>query len=128
MKIIKTTLASFLNEAVATETDGAYSELKEAILKMVEDSISSTDPKLTKEFLEAYIKDDEKTLMVGFVNDSDIYDFYIKYTDLIDQILMDLNYFDEAPIDNNLYGVYDYVVGSTKIAVKKFVESLVKEF
>lgn len=116
-------------EPITTQEESeivAYEDLKKAILDMVEASISSTDKKLTTDFLNSYIKDEEKTLMIGFVNDSDIYDFYIKYTDIIDQLLIDIDYFDVSPSQNNILSLYTYIVFSTKKAVKRYISTMLK--
>jgi hypothetical protein len=102
-------------------------EFKQAIIEMIEKSINSSDIKVFQEFIDSYLKDPDKTNIEGLINDSDVWDFYSKWTNEIDEILDKVKWFDEIPSENNSYGVYDFVIKSTKRAVKEAIADIKEE-
>jgi len=60
----------------------------------------------------------------GFVNENDIYDFYLENRFDIDNKLVDLDFFNDAPVKYNVESLYDYVITGTKIAVENIILSL----
>ena len=74
-------------------------------------------------FIESFIKDDDVKIE-GLINDSDVYDFYLKYTDDIDVILNDITFFDESPSNQNVFGLYNYLVLGTNESIKEIVKNL----
>jgi hypothetical protein len=103
-------------------------DINKKIIKMLEDTINSADVNIAKKFINNYLQDDEANYIIGFVNDSDVYDFYIKYIDVLDQILISNEHFTKTPNDLNVQSIYKYVIISTKIAVKQLLKDLVKYF
>ena len=85
-------------------------EFKQAIIEMLEASVNSSDMNVFQEFIDSYL-----------INDSDVWDFYSKWTNDIDEILDKVKWFEEIPSENNSYGVYDYVIKSTRRAVKEAI-------
>ena len=61
-----------------------------------------------------------------FINDSDIYEFYLKYRNNVDEVLSDSDFFEEKPSDLESFSLYDYLIVGTKKAVKSFIEMLNK--
>lgn len=98
--------------------------LKDDLNRMIEDSVNTSDIKTKEDFIESYLKDDTDTEIVGLINDSDVYEFYLKYRVEIDELLLNMNYYDESPASANVFGLYDYIVHSTKVAVKDVVQGL----
>lgn len=120
-----------INESLVEEIEpkleeNTFLDINKKLINMLEESTSSSDSKIAKQFVEKYLQDDEANFIIGFVNDSDIYDFYIKYIDVIDQILITKEHFLKAPADLNIQSVYKYVIISTKIAVKQLLKDLIK--
>jgi hypothetical protein len=74
-------------------------------------------------FLESFIKDSDVKIE-KLINDSDVYDFYLKYVDDVDVILNDINFFDESPSSKNTFGLYNYLVLGTNEAIKEIVKNL----
>jgi len=70
-------------------------------------------------FVKSYINNPKDVKVEGFINDSDIYDFYLKWRNDIDEILNDMKFFDERPTEVNAFGIYEYVIKSTE---KAFLE------
>ena len=107
------------------ETQEKYQDIKTDISEMIENSLKTADKKTIEDFITAYIKNPEDTLIEGFINDADVYDFYLKYRNDIDEILSDINFYDTPPSEYNSYSLYDYVVEGTKEAVLKLIKDLV---
>ena len=99
-------------------------EFKQAIIDMLEKSANSSDMNVFQEFIDSYLKDSDKTNIEGLINDSDVWDFYSKWTNEIDEILDEIKWFDEVPSENNAYGVYDFVIKSTRRAVKEAISDI----
>jgi hypothetical protein len=121
----------FINEDVAQDLKSKLSndnkEMKEYLLDKVQKSANSTDQKVFLEFIETYLKNPNDTQIEGFINDSDIYAFYLKYNGEIDEILSELNFYDEKPSDIDCFSLYDYVVKGTLKSIKSIVEDIKKD-
>lgn len=106
--------------------DGADKETYEDtigdIRKMIEDSLKTSDIKTFEDFISAYIKDPEDTKIEGLINDSDVFDFYLKYRNDIDSILSDINFYDEVPSELSTFGLYDYIIKGTQRSILEFVK------
>lgn len=99
--------------------------LTDAIDAMIEETVNTGDIKTKEGFIQAYLKDDaEDTEIIGLINDSDVYEFYLKYRVEVDEVLNKIDFFDEAPSADNIFGVYDYIVYATKFAVKNIVTNI----
>jgi hypothetical protein len=124
VKIIK--FDNFLNEKI--EMDFEKSEtVKNEILSMIEKSVNSNDMKLISTFIDSYIDKDSETIIEGLVNDSDVYDFYIKYTNEVDEVLNDIDFFKKNPNELGIISVYNYLVYATNIAVMSIVKKIKEE-
>lgn len=97
-------------------------ELKSDVLELIENTIQTDSKEALKEFIESYLKDSSK--IEGFINDADIYDFYLKYSDSIDAILESIDYFSRVPKEDNIFGVYQYVIESTKQSMIKILKEI----
>lgn len=101
-----------------------WEDLKSSIEEMIKESIGTEDDGTYREFLSSYLRDPEANQVVGFINDSDIYDFYIKYRSDIDELLSDLKWYDETPSDIGIFSVYQYIIESTKKAFNEIIQIL----
>jgi hypothetical protein len=112
-------------EAQKKETDASdsskYTDVIDEIKSMVESTIEKSGGEF-KSFIDSYIKNPEDVKVEKFINDSDIYDFYLKWRNDIDEILSDINYFDEVPTENNAFGLYEYVIKGTQKAFLEFIK------
>ena len=117
----------FIKEDADTEEvvdDSKYSDLKSEVLEMVERSVNTSDNKTKEDFIEAYKKDPESSQIEGLINDADIYEFYLKWRNDIDDILSTINFFDEVPSENKVYSLYEYIINGTKKAVSEIISNL----
>lgn len=98
-----------------------YKELKDEIKKMVEKTVENNGGQY-QSFIDSYSTSPEDYQIEGLINDSDIYDFYLKYRNEIDELLNDIKFFDEIPSENNSYSLYEYVINGTKRTVDEIIE------
>jgi len=75
-------------------------------------------------FIDSYIDSESEEIIEGFVEDADIMSFYLKYQSDVDQILLDKNYYDDAP---EVESLYDYVIDGTYDAVVYCMEEMKKD-
>ena len=126
----------FINEAEVQdsieETPGVrsldnskYPEVMEEVQKMIENTIQKSGGEL-KSFIESFEKNPEDVKVEGFINDSDIYDFYLKFRNDVDEILNNIKFYDESPTEVNAFGLYEYVIKGTERAFMEVVKMINK--
>ena len=91
---------------------------------LIEKSLKTSDEKTIQDFIDAYIRNPEDTQIEGLINDADIYEFYLKYRNNIDEKLSDDKFYDEKPSEMECFSLYDYIVKGTKRALKEFMGEL----
>jgi hypothetical protein len=105
-----------------------YISLKKGVLGLLDDTIKdSSDIQNIKDFIDDYLKEDTSETLVGFVEDVDIYDFYLKYQVDIDDYLNELEYFTDEPEANGISSLYDFVIDGTKTAVISILSEIYDE-
>lgn len=102
---------------------GKYTELKDEVKSMIEKTIEKSGGEF-KSFVDKFIKSPDDVKIEGFINDSDIYDFYLKFRNDIDELLNDIKYFNEVPSESNTLGLYDYIINGTTKALNQIVKEL----
>lgn len=101
-------------------TEGKHDKLRDDFIAIVKKSLNTDDITTVKTFLNAFTAG--KGEITALSNDVDVFDFYTEYRTDIDEILSDEKYYDQVPSENGVYGLYDYVVAGTKVAIKKLAE------
>ena len=114
-----------LIDVIQSLDDSKYTEVKEEINKMIENTIQKSGGEL-KSFIESFEKNPEDVKVEGFINDSDIYDFYLKFRNDIDEILNNIKFYDESPTEVNAFGLYEYVIKGTERAFMEVVKMINK--
>lgn len=128
--------SQFINEAEVQDSieetpgvrsldDSKYTEVIEEIQKMIDNTIQKSGGELNS-FIESFEKNPEDVKVEGFINDSDIYDFYLKFRNDVDEILNNLKFYDEAPTEVNAFGLYEYVIKGTERAFMEVVKMINK--
>jgi hypothetical protein len=110
-------------ESTEKVDSGKYTELKDEVKSMIEKTIEKSGGEF-KSFVDKFIKSPEDVKIEGFINDSDIYEFYLKFRNDIDELLNDVKYFNEVPSESNTFGLYDYIINGTEKAVSQIVKEL----
>lgn len=104
-------------------TEDKYINIKDDIKSMIETTIENSGGEINT-FISSYIRNPDDYKIEGLINDSDIYDFYLKNRNDIDEILNDIKFFDEVPTDLNSFSLYDYVIKGTERAVEELVKGI----
>lgn len=104
-------------------SDKQYPELEDEIKSMIEETIEKSGGEFNS-FVEKFIKSPDDVKIEGLINDSDIYEFYLKYRNDIDELLNDIKYFDEVPSETNIFGLYDYIINGTERCIQEIVKKL----
>jgi hypothetical protein len=112
-------------EGIKTLDNSKYPEVMEEVQKMIENTIQKSGGELNT-FIESFEKNSEDVKVEGFINDSDVYDFYLKFRNDIDEILNNLKFYDEAPTEVNAFGLYEYVIKGTERAFMEVVKMINK--
>jgi hypothetical protein len=100
-----------------------YSDIKDEIKSLIEKTIDNAGGEFDT-FIDSFNRNPEDYKIEGLINDSDIYDFYLKWRNDIDEILNDINFFDEIPSENNSFGLYEYTIKGTERAIIELVKGL----
>lgn len=107
------------------ESDDAskYTEVTDKIRSMIESTIEKSGGEF-ETFIESYIKNPEDVKIEGLINDSDVYDFYLKYRNQIDEVLNTVKFYQTTPEEMNVFGLYDFMITGTMRSVEEFVKML----
>jgi hypothetical protein len=104
-----------------------YKSLKKGIIELLDNTVEDSDKLLNvQNYMDSYINSEDE-ILEGFIETSDIYDFYLKYQNDIDELLTDEEFFDEYPTEYNIYSLYDYLIEGTKKSVKICMEKMYNE-
>ena len=123
---------NFIFEMNEIETDekvdvARFDDIKSEVKEFIEKSVNSTDEKMVSDFIETYVRNPDETEIEGLINDSEVYDFYLKFRNDIDEILSNINFYDEIPSEMNSFSLYDYVIRGTKKAIEEIVSMISEE-
>jgi hypothetical protein len=107
-----------------------FQEVIDEIKSMIEKTINPSenvevDQERLIDFIESYSKGQEE--IEKLISDSDIYDFYLKYRNQIDDCLKEIKFYDKTATEINAFGLYEYVIKGTMVAIKEFVSSISKK-
>jgi hypothetical protein len=119
--IIKENISSRVN------IDPEFEELQNELVTIIDNSTNSDDTELKLKTMNSYI-DDIDTTIIGLINDSDVFDFYIKHRNQIDKVLVETNHFEISPSDLGTgTSIYDYIIKSTKVSIQENFKKMIKE-
>lgn len=110
-------------EGIKKLDSSSYTEIKEEIEKMIKTTIENNGGEL-ESFIDSFEKNPEDVKVEGFINDSDIYEFYLKFRNDVDEILNNIKFYDEAPTEVNAFGLYEYVIKGTERAFSEIVKMI----
>ena len=121
----------FINEDLSSELGSLISneniDIKEELIQMIQKSVNSDDKNVFIEKIDSVIKDPKDSTIEGLIQDADIYEFYLKFRNDIDQILSDSEFFDKLQDfqkEYNCISLYDIVIKGTMEAVNVVVNQL----
>lgn len=101
-----------------------YKEIKDKVISLIQDTIDEEKQyDSVDEFVDSYIKKGDIDIR-GLIKQDDLYQFYLDWRNDIDEILNNINFFDEVPSKMNSIGLYDYIITGVKKAVKEVVKMI----
>jgi regulator of replication initiation timing len=99
--------------------DDFVKQIQSAVQKSVDESILRASLQAQNVGLKSQIE--------GLINDSDVYDFYLKYRNDIDELLSKIKFYDEVPSEITSFSLYDYVIKGTKKAISEIITMIIEE-
>jgi hypothetical protein len=117
-----------LEDKFKDKLDMKYNTLKRGILLLLENSVDDVDELVNvQNYINKSSTDLENNPLIGFVDDGDIYDFYLKYQADIDEICDNNSWFNKTPKEENIFSLYQYIISGAKFGVKMCLIILEKE-
>lgn len=113
----------FKDSSQEKESSSKYLDLKEEVKSMIDSTIENSGGEFSS-FVDSFNRNPEDIKIEGLINDSDIYDFYLKWRNDIDEVLNDINFFDEVPSELNTFGLYEYIIRGTERSIMEIVKTL----
>jgi hypothetical protein len=113
--------SDFIGEALDPKK---YQKMMDDVTSMIENTVRNDDKvkgKSVRDFTEMYLKNPDDFAIDGLVKDDQIYGFWEKYENEIDEILNDIRFFDNSPMDIKAIGTYKYIIACTKKAIQEVV-------
>jgi len=107
--------------------DQEYISLKRGLLDLIEKSINTDELVDVQNFINGFIENPDEGKLEEFVEDGDIFNFYLKYQTDIDDICNDNDFFNDSPVSINVFSLYDYVIEGTKFGVVECMKILEQE-
>lgn len=117
-----------LEDKIKDNLSEKFISLKSGILELLDNSVQDTSELVNvKNFISDYLKSPDDGNLIGFVEDTDIFDFYLKYQVDIDQLCTDNGFFDETPRSKNIFSLYSFVIEGSKFAVQETMKIIQEE-
>ena len=117
-----------LEDKIGNKITDEYSSLKRSTLELLEKSVENYEELINvQNFIHDYAENTEKEVLEGFIEDSDIFDFYLKNQTDIDELCAEKEFFDKTPKEREIFTLYDFVIKGTKFAVQETMKLLEKE-
>lgn len=115
----------FVNESeeISNKDTSSYDNLKDDVKEKIENTIEKNGGEF-KSFIDKFKQNPEDVKIEGLINDDQLYDFWLKYENEIDEILNQVNFFDKSPKDLKIIGVYKYIMVSVQQAIEEIVKML----
>ena len=122
-----------INEDLKQELniDNYIEELQDELIQKIEQeaenrNIDPDDISSKKKLISSYIQDPD-TIIIGLVNDSDLFDLYLKYGNQIDNILIELDHFTKSPADiGSQSSLYGYITKSVKLSIEDVFKKMLE--
>lgn len=98
-------------------------EIKDELKSMIDKTIEKSGGDFNS-FTDKFIKEPDDVKIESLINDSDLFDFYLKWRNDVDPILNDMRFYDQSPSKLGAVGLYEYVVKGTQKAIEEVVKGL----
>lgn len=104
-----------------------YKDIKEELVDKIEKSLATKDINSFKNFIKLFIKNPDESNIEGLINVSDVYEFYLKYRQGIDEVLYDVDFYSKIPSELEVFSLYDYIIKGTKLSIAEFMKEIEKD-
>jgi hypothetical protein len=105
-----------------------FNSIKRGTLSLIEKSTKAEELVNVQNFISEYISNPDKGTLHEFVENNDIFNFYLKYQSDIDELCNEEKFFEDAPSKNQVFSLYDFIISGTKLAVLKCMGMLKEMF
>jgi hypothetical protein len=123
-----------INEDLISDLTSKISEtnkdIKEDLIKMIQKTINSDDEDTFIETLSSVVRNPKEMSIVGLMQDADLYEFYLKYRNEIDEKLNEDGFFEKLQDfqkENNSISLYDFIVKGTLVSVVSILKEMDEE-
>lgn len=117
-----------LEDKVGNKITDKYASLKRGLLELIEKSVDNYEELMNvQNFIHDYSENPENKVLEGFVEDGDVFDFYLKNQADIDEICTEKDFFEKPPKEKEIFTLYDFVVKGTQFAVQETMKLLETE-
>ena len=116
-------MRKFSTLILESDDPAKYTEVTDEIKSMIDKTVDKNGGEFNQ-FVESFIKSPEDVKIEGLINDSDIYDFYLKYRNQIDEVLNSIKFYQTPPEEMNVFGLYDFMIKGTQKSIEEFVKML----
>jgi len=117
-----------LDDKFKDKLDEKYISIKRGILLLLEESVEDVNELVNiQNYMHKSIEDLDSNPLIGFIDDGDIFDFYLKYQLDIDDICNNNSWFKKQPIEENIFSLYQYIINGTKFGVQMCMKIMEKE-
>lgn len=100
-----------------------YNSLVKDIKSKIRKTIKETGESFNR-FVEEFNNDPENYKIEGLIHDYDLYEFYLKHINDIDEILNNVKFFKKPPSESEAYGLYDYIIKGTERAIIEVIKEI----
>jgi len=116
-----------IEQEVIPKLSNDNKDMKENITRLIQKTINTDDIDVFKEKIDTIIKNPNESTIEGLIQDADVYEFYLKYRNDIDEVLSKNDFFtnlQDFQNQNTLISLYDFVVKGTLECVSIIVNDI----
>lgn len=114
---------NYITEALAAD-DPIFEGMVDDIRNMIDETIKKSGGDDVKTFAKEFLRKPTEVKIEGLINDDQVYDFWLKYENEIDELLNKVDFFKESPDKLNSIGVYKYIMTATNRAILESIRKL----
>jgi hypothetical protein len=118
-------LRESLQDTYKEKISDQYGSLKRGLLDLLDSSIDN--PEDLRAFIDNYLENPDNNSIVEFIENDDIFNFYLKFEANIDEICVDNEYFDKAPKENDVFSLYEFLINGTQFALIECLKIMKEE-
>lgn len=100
---------------------------KRYVLDLLDKTVDSSELLDLQNFIKSYLEANKSSYIIGLNDDSELFEFYVKYQAELDELLSNDNFFTESPKKIGVMSVYDYVVKASKKALHILLTNISEE-